>query len=132
MDKAAFVDSMSYILAREAFRESMDSLELRDQDPLPDSLLMAFLLGELSDSEVEAGAGLKDLCAQYSAPMDVPGKYDSIQFTQMDFIGDFLRENKNLSPGRFDFSSEVPDSLPSSRYDAVLHVIFRSLDSGGE
>jgi hypothetical protein len=77
-------------------------------------------------------AGLKDLCVQYNGAPDLAGSYDSIRLEQRDFIGDYLQESKSLPSDRFTFGCELPDTLPSSRYNALMHVIFQSLDSSTE
>lgn len=133
MDQEKYTDSLSYITAVESFREQAEIEAAESKlDPLPDSLLEAFLRDELSGSEVPQNSSLQDLCKQYATPMDLAAKYDSTRLEQTDFIGDYLRENKSIPPDRFSFDHEVPDSLPLGRTHALLHVIFRSLGSDGE
>jgi len=132
MDKEVFTDTLSYIKAVESFREKEKDEALSNLDPLPDSLLEAFLRNELSGSEVPENTSLENLFTHYTKMNNLAAQYDSTRLEQTDFINDYLRENKSVPPDRISFSYEVPDSMGFSRTHALLHVIFKSLDSAND
>ncbi len=122
MDKDVYVDSLSYLLAVESFREKNDSTAVRDQDPLPDSVLEAILRSEMAGTDVFQDSSLQNLCTLYAGAGNLAAKYDSIRLEQTDFISDFLQDNKNLPSDRFSFNYEVPDSMRHGKTHAILHV----------
>lgn len=130
LDREKYYDSLSYLIAVESFIQKQKETEYKNLNPVPDSLLEKFLYKEMSGKEIPENSSLKNLYSKYSANIDLAAKYDSLRTQQLDFISDYLVDNKGVPSNRVGYSFEVPDSLQTSANNTLFHILFKSADSG--
>lgn len=130
-DSSAMTDSLAYVLAKAAYNQQSIGTSL-SEDQVNDSLFIVFLERETGVNPERDHHSISALCCAMIGPELLTLKLDSIRAEQVDFVREYLTEDKGIEAERFQLFNQASDTVEVEPGDAFFSVYYKSMGSSGE